>query len=992
MAAFDKEKSEELSRLYAGHDSSPKGSIDLPCLDLVNFINEELVDYVTTSSCSGRISVYRDKTDECKGVHWLLVKHGYLAKDLFLSCLTAAAAGREEGQVASSMTLKCEGMILHCKCRDVAAAARLHQVSIAAGYREGGITVGKHHVMLAIRTTAYTLESPLIAAGMHLPLPFLEMLLDQANRRMIQNTLRLGKFLRMLKEFFGFPVLFPISPGPGSGIKRIGLAAAHLAGQVLCFGGQGSSGRSQTATLYGEDIRSHCQIDGQATAPVHGVMLKLPCKVFGHIVIISGGRCSPKDSLPCLALYRYIESDLTGKSELEPVTFDETGVAPARRWGHSLIHLEHYSNGREKGLGDVDSEEAVYMLHGGRDLHQVYSDSHLLTVRVGTNGSITAAWHRLQLRNGEGIGALVPSSVLLSDDDDGDFVAEMDADGEEPQPRFFHACALLPNAFDSSSPLVMLHGGLHKLQSGSNNYSSSSLFVVVNPKCRTWSRVACISPRRFAHGLVEVGYGTYLVVGGVYNGDSESVEHGGPEERKGLAKLEVLWHEERGWVGEESAIKIVMSSGRQKGNQEPQQFPCYDCRCHFQALMVPTAPVHSRKLSLLLLGGGASAGFGMHFCQDVRIMVGSIQDELMRSIPIPFQELVPSCPGTVGHIPQTSDNLSSMMALVVCSTSAHRVKMHLESNGWLNKTKRVGNYAFAKAGAEDQHINIQIDKALLECLQIESNQPAVDVDCPGELRDFGKSAEMLKAIPVTPAFLHAFVSCEESLSSSAVSGLYRAMFSHRKPTDATMTLHLTPQKNSHGSRPSHSALLALQRQGRLKVTHAILRQIVHLCCGATDFGNDAIENNEKAGTKFEIVGGSGGAVMVPEGLVQALVDEAIHGGAPAHAGEIEEAALEQLWRDFLANFAGRDTHPMRKPTRVAYKQRIALGPRRESQIRLLYPLPKGDPEELELMFSPLPPLAHLPRFLRGWRPKKTGPGAPGWTHLIENEIGQRICN
>lgn len=38
-------------------DKSPKGSLDIPIADLVNFINNQN-DYVTTSSCSGRISIF----------------------------------------------------------------------------------------------------------------------------------------------------------------------------------------------------------------------------------------------------------------------------------------------------------------------------------------------------------------------------------------------------------------------------------------------------------------------------------------------------------------------------------------------------------------------------------------------------------------------------------------------------------------------------------------------------------------------------------------------------------------------------------------------------------------------------------------------------------------------------------------------------------------------------------------------------------------------
>jgi tRNA(Phe) wybutosine-synthesizing methylase Tyw3 len=45
----------------------------------VHFINS-LEDYVTTSSCSGRIAVYKDTHN--KGVDWLVVIHGMNTIDI----------------------------------------------------------------------------------------------------------------------------------------------------------------------------------------------------------------------------------------------------------------------------------------------------------------------------------------------------------------------------------------------------------------------------------------------------------------------------------------------------------------------------------------------------------------------------------------------------------------------------------------------------------------------------------------------------------------------------------------------------------------------------------------------------------------------------------------------------------------------------------------------------------------------------------------------
>ncbi|KAI8605763.1 methyltransferase TYW3-domain-containing protein [Dissophora ornata] len=61
-------------------DKSPKGYVDEPLLPLIILINNHQ-DYVTTSSCSGRICTYLEGLDEsqqatrAKGGQWLYVSH-----------------------------------------------------------------------------------------------------------------------------------------------------------------------------------------------------------------------------------------------------------------------------------------------------------------------------------------------------------------------------------------------------------------------------------------------------------------------------------------------------------------------------------------------------------------------------------------------------------------------------------------------------------------------------------------------------------------------------------------------------------------------------------------------------------------------------------------------------------------------------------------------------------------------------------------------------
>jgi tRNA wybutosine-synthesizing protein 3 len=77
MALFDQRKKKILENLDSHEpDLSPKGSPDAQILDLLELINSH-EDYVTTSSCSGRVAVFVDgaKTIKEEKGHWLMTSH-----------------------------------------------------------------------------------------------------------------------------------------------------------------------------------------------------------------------------------------------------------------------------------------------------------------------------------------------------------------------------------------------------------------------------------------------------------------------------------------------------------------------------------------------------------------------------------------------------------------------------------------------------------------------------------------------------------------------------------------------------------------------------------------------------------------------------------------------------------------------------------------------------------------------------------------------------
>jgi len=196
--SFDVCKRNALGKL----DKSPKGSLDEPIAPLVHAINAH-PDYVTTSCCSGRVSLFATASEQTKGYRggrWLLVRHATVTAEELTAALapaltaaeTEAAADGSGAEATDLVLFKHEPGILHVQCRDVEAAKRLLQVALGAGYRESGLVLSSSaKVMLAIRTTANCLELPVARRGACLlPAAYLELLTAHANEKFVANQAR----------------------------------------------------------------------------------------------------------------------------------------------------------------------------------------------------------------------------------------------------------------------------------------------------------------------------------------------------------------------------------------------------------------------------------------------------------------------------------------------------------------------------------------------------------------------------------------------------------------------------------------------------------------------------------------------------------------------------------------------------------------------------------------------------------------------------------
>lgn len=330
------------------------GTIDIPIRDLVHLVNS-LPSYVTTSSCSGRISCYYSSAS--KGIEWIYVKHRTITCDEMELLL---GEGGVEVLPEKLLMLKCEPAILHILCSDLNAAHNLHQVAYSCGYRESGIGIGKK-IIVAIRTTAFSLEVPISQGGnLLITNDGLKVLVQECNSRLIRNFDRIQRLLNVLKTTHNWPTLsLPLNTQRQKIRTYQIVTELHQSDIIL----------PMCSTL--ENFISSLEIQ-------HYALLNWKTNIFpalADIFLFSGGRKSLEIQLPCIWC-------VVIKSPNSPcnLTFAQTGDIPSNRWGHSLCKF--------------DSRRML--LVGGRNRQTVFDDAYLLEIcDSGSESVILFHWTQI---------------------------------------------------------------------------------------------------------------------------------------------------------------------------------------------------------------------------------------------------------------------------------------------------------------------------------------------------------------------------------------------------------------------------------------------------------------------------------------------------------------------------------------------------------------------------------------------------------------------
>lgn len=179
---FPTEKKNQLEK----QDKSKKGEVDEKVKPLLNALNAH-PDYYTTSSCSGRILLWRGSGKKNE-VEWLKVSHEVIDTDFFQ--LT-------EKEKKGSVWLRLEPLILHVACKDLESANILLDLAKSL-YKKSCFLSIKNKIIVEIRGSEF-IEMPLYHEGKLLffeeEFLWLTEMLNEKLQRVWEKTERLRKKL-----------------------------------------------------------------------------------------------------------------------------------------------------------------------------------------------------------------------------------------------------------------------------------------------------------------------------------------------------------------------------------------------------------------------------------------------------------------------------------------------------------------------------------------------------------------------------------------------------------------------------------------------------------------------------------------------------------------------------------------------------------------------------------------------------------------------------
>jgi len=188
---FDKSKAIMLEKLEKT-DKSRKGEIDKDAKPIIKIINSTK-NFYTTSSCSGRISLFRESHTKKKfDSGWLIVKHAEITKEEINNALKKIPL--------DTVWFRQETPIFHIACRTINDAKELLTVCKNLGFKHSGIIgIGKRTIIEIIFNEK--IDCPISEnEKLLISKDHLDLLINKANEKLRINNQLLKKFEVELKK------------------------------------------------------------------------------------------------------------------------------------------------------------------------------------------------------------------------------------------------------------------------------------------------------------------------------------------------------------------------------------------------------------------------------------------------------------------------------------------------------------------------------------------------------------------------------------------------------------------------------------------------------------------------------------------------------------------------------------------------------------------------------------------------------------------------
>jgi tRNA wybutosine-synthesizing protein 3 len=189
---FQQQKEDALKGLSIARK---KGEVDVDMLLLIDYVNS-LPDYYTTSTCTGRTSLFHDPGGK-KDSGWVGKWHSEVSSDVI-------HAAMKDMPAAGIVWFMHEPTIMHIVCRDLSAAGKLVELARNHGYKKVGILSYKDDRVLVEVCGTERIDAPIAECARILVADeYIEYLAVLANKKFKKGVQRLNRFekaLRTLQE------------------------------------------------------------------------------------------------------------------------------------------------------------------------------------------------------------------------------------------------------------------------------------------------------------------------------------------------------------------------------------------------------------------------------------------------------------------------------------------------------------------------------------------------------------------------------------------------------------------------------------------------------------------------------------------------------------------------------------------------------------------------------------------------------------------------